>query len=233
MMYRPLDARTRRWPKSASAPGAWAGGAGLTTRRREPRCAAVSNWAATSSIRPAPTGTATARRLIGEVLARLDRAEAVLATKIPPKNGQWPARAEYPLDAVFPADHIRSSTEQSLAALGVASLDLQQFHVWTDAWAEDDSLAACRRRPQGGRPRQGGRASASTGGSLPTSSARSARGSSMPSRSSTTSSIRRPRTSCSRSARNWVLLSSPGSLRRGKPDGHDDRRRHLAEGRLA
>ena len=61
-----------------------------------------------------------------------------IATKIPPKNGQWPARAEYPLDAVFPADYIRLSTEQSLAALGVSSLDLQQFHVWTDAWADDE-----------------------------------------------------------------------------------------------
>jgi aryl-alcohol dehydrogenase-like predicted oxidoreductase len=61
-----------------------------------------------------------------------------IATKVPPGNGQWPARADYALDAVFAADHIRASTERSLDALGVASIDLQQFHVWTDAWADDD-----------------------------------------------------------------------------------------------
>ncbi len=83
-------------------------------------------------------GNGRSEALIGAVLAGWTGAAPFVATKIPPKNGQWPARAEYPLDAVFPADHIRSSTEQSLAALGVASLDLQQFHVWTDAWADDE-----------------------------------------------------------------------------------------------
>jgi len=82
-------------------------------------------------------GNGRSESLIREVLAGWSGAAPFIATKIPPKNGQWPARAEYPLDAVFPADYIRSSTEESLAALGVATLDLQQFHVWTDAWAED------------------------------------------------------------------------------------------------
>ena len=83
-------------------------------------------------------GNGHSETIIGEVLRGWTGPRPFLATKIPPKNGQWPARAEYPLDAVFPADHIRASTEQSLAALGVASVDLQQFHVWTDAWAADE-----------------------------------------------------------------------------------------------
>ena len=83
-------------------------------------------------------GNGHSERLIREVLAGWSGPTPFIATKIPPKNGQWPARADYPLEAVFPADYIRSSTEQSLEALGVPSLDLQQFHVWTDAWAEDD-----------------------------------------------------------------------------------------------
>ncbi|MFO7692980.1 MAG: aldo/keto reductase [Vicinamibacterales bacterium] len=83
-------------------------------------------------------GNGRSEALIGEVLAGWSGKAPFLATKIPPKNDQWPARADYPLDAVFPADHIRASTEQSLAALGVSSLDLQQFHVWTDAWAGDE-----------------------------------------------------------------------------------------------
>ena len=59
------------------------------------------------------------------------------ASKIPPKNGRWPARADYSLDEVFPADHIRAFTEKTLSNLGVSTLDLMQFHVWNDAWADD------------------------------------------------------------------------------------------------
>ena len=83
-------------------------------------------------------GNGHSETLIGEVLGGWSGAAPFIATKIPPKNGQWPARAEYPLDAVFPPDYIRASTERSLAALGVSSLDLQQIHVWTDAWASDE-----------------------------------------------------------------------------------------------
>jgi aryl-alcohol dehydrogenase-like predicted oxidoreductase len=60
-----------------------------------------------------------------------------VATKVPPKNLRWPALASYRLDEVFPADHIREYTEKSLENLGVSAIDLQQLHVWTDAWARD------------------------------------------------------------------------------------------------
>lgn len=61
-----------------------------------------------------------------------------VATKIPPKNLKWPASATSTLDEVFPADHIRACTETSLRNLGLECVDLQQFHVWNDAWATDD-----------------------------------------------------------------------------------------------
>ncbi len=38
----------------------------------------------------------------------------------------------------LPPDHIRAYTEQSLANLGLPSVDLMQFHVWEDAWARDE-----------------------------------------------------------------------------------------------
>ncbi len=60
------------------------------------------------------------------------------ATKIPPKNRQWPSRRHSKLDDVFPPEYIREYTEKSLENLGVAAIDLQQFHVWEDAWARDD-----------------------------------------------------------------------------------------------
>jgi aryl-alcohol dehydrogenase-like predicted oxidoreductase len=76
------------------------------------------------------------------LLARLIRANPgrriYTATKIPPKNRRWPARREYPLEEVFPASHIREYAERSLENLGVPAIDLLQFHVWSDEWAEDE-----------------------------------------------------------------------------------------------
>jgi aryl-alcohol dehydrogenase-like predicted oxidoreductase len=76
--------------------------------------------------------------LLGRALKRHAGTRLYAATKIPPKNRKWPARPEYSLDEVYPADHIREYTEKSLTNLGVSTVDLQQFHVWSDTWAEDD-----------------------------------------------------------------------------------------------
>jgi aryl-alcohol dehydrogenase-like predicted oxidoreductase len=73
----------------------------------------------------------------GLVRARPDK-KLYTATKIPPKNLKWPARREYTLDETFPPDHIRRYTELSLENLGLESIDLIQFHVWDDSWAEDE-----------------------------------------------------------------------------------------------
>jgi aryl-alcohol dehydrogenase-like predicted oxidoreductase len=83
-------------------------------------------------------GEGRSERLLGELLKRHPGERLYTATKIPPKNRRWPARAEYPLDDVFPADYIREFTEKSLRNLDLETVDLQQFHVWTDAWAADD-----------------------------------------------------------------------------------------------
>jgi aryl-alcohol dehydrogenase-like predicted oxidoreductase len=83
-------------------------------------------------------GNGKSEQLFGRVLARHRHRNLVVATKIPPKNLKWPARPEYPLDEVFPADHMRQSTETSLKNLGLDSIDLQQCHVWTDTWATDE-----------------------------------------------------------------------------------------------
>ncbi len=82
-------------------------------------------------------GEGHSERLLGAALRRHRDKRLYLATKIPPKNGKWPARSAYDLDDVFPADHIREYTEKSLTNIGVSTLDLQQFHVWTDGWASD------------------------------------------------------------------------------------------------
>jgi aryl-alcohol dehydrogenase-like predicted oxidoreductase len=84
-------------------------------------------------------GLGKSETLLGQALRNVrGRGSPVyVATKIPPKNMKWPARAEYSVDETYPADHIREYTEKSLQNLGVQTIDLQQFHVWSDAWAVD------------------------------------------------------------------------------------------------
>ena len=83
-------------------------------------------------------GDGRSERILGDTLRRHAGKPLYVATKIPPKNRQWPARRGSSLDEVFPADYIREYTEKSLTNIGVGSLDLQQFHVWDDAWADDE-----------------------------------------------------------------------------------------------
>jgi aryl-alcohol dehydrogenase-like predicted oxidoreductase len=83
-------------------------------------------------------GAGKSEALLGEALRSHPGTTAYVATKIPPKNMKWPGKAEYAVRDTFPPDHIREYTEKSLQNLGVASIDLQQFHVWSDAWADDE-----------------------------------------------------------------------------------------------
>ncbi len=83
-------------------------------------------------------GSGHSERLLGEAVRRHAGTRLYIATKVPPKNFKWPGRAETPVNQVFPADHIREYTEKSLANLGVSTIDLQQLHVWSDTWADDD-----------------------------------------------------------------------------------------------
>lgn len=82
-------------------------------------------------------GQGRSERLLGRLLKARPGARLVTASKIPPRNMQWPAGPDSRLDETFPADHIRAYTEKSLENVGVSTLDLVQFHVWNDAWAED------------------------------------------------------------------------------------------------
>lgn len=82
-------------------------------------------------------GFGHSERVVGTFLR--ERSERmVVATKIPPKNDEWPARDDAKLREVFPVDHIVASTETSLRNLRVERIDLQQFHVWNDRWAGQD-----------------------------------------------------------------------------------------------
>jgi len=66
-----------------------------------------------------------------------ERGERVfVATKVPPKNYEWPAKPDDPLTKIFPSDWIIRCTERSLKNLQTDCLDLQQLHVWADVWTD-------------------------------------------------------------------------------------------------
>ena len=82
-------------------------------------------------------GEGHSERLIGQVLKEHVH-KVYVASKIPPKNLFWPARAGVGIDDVFPVDHITTSTETSLKNLELPYLDLQQLHVWNPDWLARD-----------------------------------------------------------------------------------------------
>jgi len=82
-------------------------------------------------------GDGHSEQLVGRAVKQSYR-KVFVATKIPPRNGIWPASPSTPISEVFPYDYILRCTEQSLSNLGVEQIYLQQFHVWTDAWVNRD-----------------------------------------------------------------------------------------------
>jgi aryl-alcohol dehydrogenase-like predicted oxidoreductase len=78
-------------------------------------------------------GDGHSERLVGEAV-RSSPETVYVATKVPPKNSQWPARAGVLVDDVFPGEWVTACTERSLRHLGVETIDVQQFHVWSDDW---------------------------------------------------------------------------------------------------
>ncbi len=76
--------------------------------------------------------------LLGQLVRAYPDKKLYTATKIPPQNFKWPSRRGYTLDECFPPDHIRQYVEWSLKNLGLSSVDLIQFHVWEDDWAQDE-----------------------------------------------------------------------------------------------
>jgi aryl-alcohol dehydrogenase-like predicted oxidoreductase len=79
--------------------------------------------------------------LLGQLVRANPDRKLYTATKIPPKNRQWPSRRGTPLDDAFPPDHIEEYVHSSLKNAGLESFDLIQFHVWEDDWVEDHRWA--------------------------------------------------------------------------------------------
>ncbi len=83
-------------------------------------------------------GGGLSEQMLGRLLREHGDRRIYAATKIAPKNREWPPRPGDTLDDVFPPDFIRESVYKSLANMGVPRIDLMQFHVWEDRWAGDE-----------------------------------------------------------------------------------------------
>jgi aryl-alcohol dehydrogenase-like predicted oxidoreductase len=84
-------------------------------------------------------GNGHSEMLVGK-LHRSSVEKIIIATKVPPKDRQWPARAGVPFNETFPKNYIIESTEQSLRNLRVDAIDVQQLHVWSDEWVGADEI---------------------------------------------------------------------------------------------
>ena len=65
----------------------------------------------------------------------------MVATKVPPQKPAVARAARLHPDEAFPADWVVSCTERSLRNLGLDTIDVQQFHVWSLGVARSGRLA--------------------------------------------------------------------------------------------
>lgn len=84
-------------------------------------------------------GSGRSESLLGQLIRANPDKKLYTATKIPPKNMQYPTLPEYTLDECYPPEHIEEFLHKSLANAGIESFDLLQIHTWNDDWTDDDS----------------------------------------------------------------------------------------------
>ena len=82
-------------------------------------------------------GAGKSDALLGQIISRNKDKRLYAASKIPPNNGKWPAKSEYKYRDVFPADYVFQYARMIREKLGTGSIDLFQFHVWDDGWANE------------------------------------------------------------------------------------------------
>jgi aryl-alcohol dehydrogenase-like predicted oxidoreductase len=86
-------------------------------------------------------GDGHSEQLLGMLVKEQPGKRIYVATKVPPKNRQWPSRRGVPLAQVFPRAYIRQYVDISRSNLGVDTIDLLQLHVWEDDWLDSGELA--------------------------------------------------------------------------------------------
>lgn len=83
-------------------------------------------------------GKGKSEQVLGKLCSRHPNKKLYVASKIPPANFKWPSQSTFSITECFPESHIIEYTEKSLSNLKLDCIDLQQFHVWEDNWADRD-----------------------------------------------------------------------------------------------
>ena len=83
-------------------------------------------------------GNGHSEKLLGQIVRTNSDRRLYTATKIPPKNLQWPALPESTLKDSYPPDHVEEYVHRSLENAAIERFDLIQFHTWQDDWMRDD-----------------------------------------------------------------------------------------------
>jgi len=82
-------------------------------------------------------GDGRSEELLGKALRANPSQKLYVATKVPPKNRQWPSKREFTLERSYPPEYVFEYVEKSLRNVGTDALDLIQYHTWEDKWLED------------------------------------------------------------------------------------------------
>ena len=81
-------------------------------------------------------GDGKSDKLLGQIIG-VNGITLYSASKIPPMNQRWPALPEYKYSEVFPSQHVFQYADLIRKNIGVDSIDLLQFHVWSDSWTDE------------------------------------------------------------------------------------------------
>ena len=83
-------------------------------------------------------GEGRSENLLGQIVKSNSSKRLYTATKVPPKNLQWPAAPDSTLMESYPPDHVEEFVHRSLENAGLQQFDLVQLHTWSDDWMRDD-----------------------------------------------------------------------------------------------
>ena len=127
------------WQVSEIGFGAWAIGGGWGSQDDKDSVKALHraldrgvNFIDTAAV----YGGGKSERLIAQVLG--ERSEKIyVATKTPPRPGQWPPSPYCRVSERYPEDYLRRNVEERLSNLKIECLDILQLHTWTRAWNDN------------------------------------------------------------------------------------------------
>lgn len=83
-------------------------------------------------------GDGRSENLLGQIVRANADKQLYTATKVPPRNKEWPAKSGSMLMESYPPDHVEEYVHRSLENARLESFDLMQLHTWHDEWLRDD-----------------------------------------------------------------------------------------------